>query len=220
MLCRQIRSVLPKGRFNNRPMRMKSLMVQKISPLAALLVLTAQGATIIDEDFDASTSAPSGWVFSGATFVTDDPAYSRSGDNSVWINNLSSPSATVTIDLTGATTATFSFWWTTDIHGSAFGRTPFIQYTSNGTTFQQIGTFTVPSTTTSIPAHTQFSVTITDATYSFTSNSAFRILGDSSGGGTQAPVIVDDVLLTSDIPEPTAALLVCMAAFLCRRRRR
>lgn len=209
--------------------------MKKLLPIILACGASLNAAVTYNENFDASTSAPSGttggstpvsyaWTFGGATFVTTDSQYSRSGNNSVWVNNLNAPSADLSVDLTGATTATFSFWWTTDVHGSAFGRTPFIQYSSDGgSNFTQLDTISVPSTTTSVPAHTQFTVTITDASYVFNQNSVFRILGDSAGGGTEAPLIFDDVELTSDavgVPEPAVAMLGSLGALLMLRRRR
>ena len=193
--------------------------------LTALGGASLHAATSFTENFDASTTLPTGWVGVNNIAVVDNADYSVSGNNTLWIVETKNANVvtTPTINLNGATEATISFLWTTNIHSSAFGRRPQIQYSSDGTIFTTVGSLTVPATTAAIPAHTQFSQTITTTGgYSFTVNSKFRIVGDDDAGGAGAPLIIDNFSVTSNatIPEPRAALLGGLGLLALLRRRR
>jgi MYXO-CTERM domain-containing protein len=203
--------------------------VNSVLIAAALLSFSwsARSAPMLTENFDSSATLPAGWTFTGSASISTDSAFARSGTNSLNISNLTGPSATTPSlelgfleGLDATDSVTFSFWWTTDVHGGAFGRTPFIQYSSDGVNFQQIGTFTVPANVSSIPAPQLFSRTLLNDNFLFTDNSQFRILGDSSGGGTQAPIFVDDLEVTAT-PSPSAAIvgLAGIGGLMLRRRR-
>jgi len=222
-----------KSPARSEPMNSKTHKMNRLTSAAIIMMsvfcwgaITANAATIIDENFDASGSAPAGWVLSGSAIsISTDPTFAASPSNSLNVSNLTGPTATTPeLGLVGATTATLSFDWTTDVHTSAFGRTTFIDYSSDGTSFTYIGTsIPIPATTGSVPSHTSFTVTINSPTYSFTTNSKFRIRGDTSGGGTHAPIYVDDLLITSNpVPEPATFVLAAigMLGLVGTRRRR
>lgn len=189
----------------------------------ALSSANAAVITVLDENFDASTSLPTGWSKTNNVAVVDDVNYAASGNNTLWIvetkngNVVTAP----TLNLTGGTEATLSFLWTTNVHSSAFGRRPQVQYSSDGLIFSKIGEFTVPANTSTIPPHTLFSQTITAlGGYAFTANSTFRIVGDDDAGGNGAPAIIDNFKITSDVPEPAAIGLLGLGGLLMGRRRR
>lgn len=193
--------------------------------ITALGSASLHAATSFTENFDASTTLPTGWVGVNNIAVIDNADYSVSGTNTLWIveTRNSNVVTTPTINLAGAKEATISFLWTTDVHSSKFGRVPQIQYSSDGTIFETIGSLAVPANTAAIPDHTTFSQTIdTSGGHLFTTASVFRIVGDNDGGGAGGPLIIDDFSVTSDatIPEPSTALLGALGLLALLRRRR
>lgn len=197
--------------------------------LIPLALATAAGAaTTFDENFDASTSLPAGWASTGDASIGSDAGVAQSPSNYLIMGTRNSNSATTqALGLDGATEATISFSWSTQgTYGSAFGRRPQIEYSPDGTTFFFVAEFTVPTSNDGSPVpYTPFSETISTATpgLTFTDNSVFRITGDNDAGGNNAPLIVDDISITSDavqIPEASGALMAGLSClFLFGRRR-
>jgi len=138
----------------------------------------------------------------------------------------SNSATTPMIDLTGATTSTISFYWTTTgTYVSAHGRFPQIQYSNDGNTFATIGTISVPSSNSSNPRpYTYFTETIElIGGYAFTANSVFRVVGDNDVGGGNAPLIFDDFSVTSNaigVPEPSSTVMLIIGGMMSMIRRR
>jgi len=218
------------NKIQQTPKNMKRF-ASKLAASLGFVALTASAnaATTYNEGFETTTagSVPTGWTATGDATVATDSIIARSGSNYLTMGTRNSNSATTqSLSLSGATEATISFYWTTTgTYGSAFGRVPQIEYSSDGINFAQIGTVSVPSSNSGTRPYTFFSQTIDTSTNggtSFTANSKFRFVGDNDSGGGGAPFIMDDLSITSNavIPEPSAALLGGIGALLLLRRRR
>lgn len=202
-------------------MKIKSL---SLALAGFVMAATANGAvTMLFENFDSSTSLPAGWSINNNVSIRTDSDYAFSGNNTLSINESKDSNfvTTPSINLTGATEATLSFYWTTGPNSSAFGRIPQIQYSADGTNFTTLGEVTLPANIASVTAPALFTATITSAGgFAFTADSRFRIVGDNDAGGGGAPFAMDDFTVTSNIPEPTTALLGGLGLIVLLRRRR
>lgn len=185
--------------------------------------------TFIDQNFDASTSAPAGWDLATGTsdaliyqFGGTGTDYSTSTTNALQIQT--GPDYNIaqlpTLDLTGATTATISFDWKTDkLDGTRFFYAEFSP--NGGTTWNDLSNkikFNSGSDTTA----THQSYTVSSG---FGTNNIFRFEGKNAGGGSMGSAYIDNVVVTSDapssVPEPASlALAVGGFALLGFRKRR
>jgi hypothetical protein len=97
-------------------------------------------------------------------------------------------------------------------------------YSTNGTTFNSLGTYTVPATTwSSVTPDATFGTTFFFPLPGATDNQAtlfLRLVAQSAAGGTAGTSRVDNVTVGDVVPEPASMGLIALAAACLMGRRR